>query len=173
MRANPYPSRDPWITRRFFVAGGLLAFAACAGGFRRLDAAGAQRAYPVTHSDAEWRKILTASQYDTLRKGATERAFSSPLLQEKRRGTFICAGCRRGLFPSRTKFESGTGWPSFWAPLKNSVVSKRDLSLGMAHTEILCARCGGHLGHVFKDGPPPTGLRYCVNGDAMLLEPLA
>ena len=106
-----------------------------------------------------------------LRKAATERPFSSPLDHEKRRGTFACAGCGLPLYASDTKFDSGTGWPSFFRPLPNAVVNRRDLSLGMARTEVLCRRCGGHLGHVFDDGPKPTGLRYCMNGLALRFIP--
>jgi peptide-methionine (R)-S-oxide reductase len=128
--------------------------------------------FEVTKSDAEWRKILTPDQYAVLRHEATERPYSSPLDKEKRRGTFTCAGCGLGLFSSATKFDSGTGWPSFWAPLKNAIGTRRDMSLGTIRTEVHCRRCGGHLGHVFDDGPEPTGLRYCMNGAAMVFKPL-
>jgi peptide-methionine (R)-S-oxide reductase len=128
--------------------------------------------FEVTKPDAEWRKALTREQYAVLRHEATEPPFSSPLDKEKRRGTFACAGCGLDLFSSATKFNSGTGWPSFWAPLDNAVGTKRDSSLGMARTAVFCRRCGGHLGHVFDDGPKPTGLRYCMNGVAMVFKPL-
>jgi|SRR5690242_4062653 peptide-methionine (R)-S-oxide reductase len=118
-------------------------------------------------SDADWRRRLTPQQYDVLRKHGTERAGSSPLNKEKRRGTFTCAGCDLPLFSSDTKFESGTGWPSFYQPLADAVETKTDRSYFMTRTEVHCARCLGHLGHVFNDGPPPTGLRYCMNGVAM------
>ena len=129
--------------------------------------------FEVTHTDAEWRKLLTPAQYAVLRQAATERPFSSPLDHEKRRGTFACAGCDLDLFSSATKFDSGTGWPSFWAPLDNAVGTTTDMSLGMIRKAVHCRRCGGHLGHVFEDGPRPTGLRYCMNGVAMTFKPLA
>ncbi|MET0251258.1 MAG: peptide-methionine (R)-S-oxide reductase MsrB [Novosphingobium sp.] len=127
--------------------------------------------FPVRHSDAEWRKLLTSRQYAILREEGTEPPGSSPLNHEKRKGTFVCAAERNKLFSSDTKFESGTGWPSFWKPLPGAVGSTTDRTLGLSRTEIHCAQCGGHLGHVFDDGPPPTGKRYCMNGDAMLFEP--
>ena len=110
-------------------------------------------------------------RYEILREAGTERAFTSPLLNEHRRGAFVCAGCALPLFSSATKFESGTGWPSFWRPLPRAVVTRTDRSLGIGRTEVLCARCGGHLGHVFDDGPRPTGLRYCMNGLALRFRP--
>ena len=129
--------------------------------------AGAATRYPVNHSPAEWRRLLGSQRYAVLREAATERPFSSPLNKEHRRGTFACAGCQLPLFNSATKFDSGTGWPSFWKPLPKAVVTRADRSLLMERTEVLCARCGGHLGHVFNDGPKPTGLRYCMNGLAL------
>jgi peptide-methionine (R)-S-oxide reductase len=129
--------------------------------------------FEVTHTDAEWRTMLTPAQYGVLRQAATERPFSSPLDREKRRGTFACAGCERDLFSSATKFDSGTGWPSFWAPLDKAVGTTRDTSDGMIREAVHCRRCGGHLGHVFDDGPRPTGQRYCMNGVAMTFKPLA
>ena len=122
-------------------------------------------------SDMDWRQRLTANQYMILRQHGTERAGSSPLNKEKRKGTFACAGCDLPLFSSDTKFESGTGWPSFYQPLPNAVETKTDRSYFMTRTEVHCARCLGHLGHVFDDGPPPTGLRYCMNGVAMKFVP--
>jgi peptide-methionine (R)-S-oxide reductase len=122
-------------------------------------------------TDAEWRKRLNPQQYDVLRKHGTERAGTSPLNHEKRKGTFACAACDLPLFSSDTKFESGTGWPSFYQPLANAVETKSDRSFFMTRTEVHCARCLGHLGHVFDDGPPPTGLRYCMNGVAMKFVP--
>ena len=129
--------------------------------------ASAAQAWEVTHTDAEWRKLLTPAQYHILRQAGTERPFSSPLDMEKRAGTYSCAGCALPLFSSATKFDSGTGWPSFWQPLDHAVVERSDTSLFMRRTEVLCRRCGGHLGHVFDDGPQPTGLRYCMDGLAL------
>jgi peptide-methionine (R)-S-oxide reductase len=125
----------------------------------------------VTHTDAEWRKLLSPEAYDVLRHEGTEMAFSSPLDEEKRAGTYFCAGCDLALFSSKTKFDSGTGWPSFWAPLRGAVATKSDSSLMMERTEVHCVRCAGHLGHVFDDGPKPTGLRYCMNGVALRFRP--
>lgn len=122
-------------------------------------------------SDMDWRQRLTANQYMVLRQHSTERAGSSPLNKEKRKGIFTCAGCDLPLFSSDTKFESGTGWPSFYRPLSDAVETKTDRSFFMTRTEVHCARCLGHLGHVFDDGPPPTGLRYCMNGIAMKFVP--
>jgi len=122
--------------------------------------------YPVTRTDSEWRKLLTSEQYDVLRGHGTERAGSCALNTEKRPGTFACAGCGQPLFETKMKFESGTGWPSFTTPVEGSVATTVDRSYGMVRTEVHCARCGSHLGHVFPDGPKPTGLRYCINGVA-------
>ncbi len=124
------------------------------------------KSYPVQHSDAEWRKRLTPEQYRVMRQHGTESPGSCALLTEKRPGTFVCAACEQPLFEATTKFESGTGWPSFFTPLPGSVESTEDRSYGMSRTEVHCSRCGSHLGHVFPDGPPPTGLRYCINGVA-------
>jgi peptide-methionine (R)-S-oxide reductase len=126
---------------------------------------------PLKHSEAEWKKILTPEQFDVLRKEGTERPFTSPLNKEKRKGTFTCAGCDLPLFSSETKFESGTGWPSFYAPLDDAVRVNQDWSFGMVRDEVHCRRCGGHLGHVFNDGPKPTGLRYCMNGVSLKFVP--
>ena len=130
-----------------------------------------REAFPVEKSDETWRQELTPAQYQVLRKHSTERAGTSPLNAEKRAGTFVCAGCGKPLFESDTKFESGTGWPSFTAPIEGGVGEAEDRSLFMTRTEVHCAECGGHLGHVFPDGPRPTGMRYCMNGVAMKFEP--
>ena len=127
--------------------------------------------YPVTRTDAEWRARLTPEQYYIMREHGTERPGSCALLHEKRQGTFSCAGCDTPLFQSTLKFESGTGWPSFNDPLPGAVETETDRSFGMTRTEVHCATCGSHLGHVFPDGPPPTGLRYCINGVALNFVP--
>ncbi|MGE5243534.1 MAG: peptide-methionine (R)-S-oxide reductase MsrB [Betaproteobacteria bacterium] len=128
---------------------------------------------PASRSEHEWRQNLEPEQYYVLRQHGTEPPGSSPLNDEKRAGTFLCAGCGQPLFLSDTKFESGSGWPSFFAPLDQAVATSTDTSLFTKRIEVHCARCGGHLGHVFPDGPPPTGLRYCMNGAALLFEPSA
>ena len=126
----------------------------------------------VTLSDADWKKKLTAQQYHVLREKGTELAFTSDLLHVKGKGVFVCAGCGLELFSTEQKFDSGTGWPSFWAPIaKSHVIEIEDHTLGMDRIEVECARCGGHLGHVFDDGPDPTGLRYCMNGAALQFVP--
>ena len=127
--------------------------------------------YPVTHTDAEWRKILTPEQFHIMREHGTEMAGSCALNYEKRAGTFRCAGCDQELFVSKRKFESGTGWPSFNDPIDGAVETSADRSYGMVRTEVHCAKCGSHLGHVFPDGPPPTGQRYCINGVALKFMP--
>ena len=139
-------------------------------GQSRAPAAASGR-FPVSHTPAEWRRLLGPQRYHVLREAGTEIPFTSPLNREHRRGTFACAGCAQPLFAAATKFDSGTGWPSFWRPLGGAVVTRSDGSLGMVRTEVLCSRCGGHLGHVFNDGPKPTGLRYCMNGLAMTFRP--
>ena len=155
------------IHRREFVtlsAAGIAGVAlwGCRGG----SAQAAER-FEVTLSDAEWRKRLSPAAYEVLRHEDTERPYSSPLNAEHRAGTFACAGCALPLYASRAKFESGTGWPSFWAPLPNAVRTRSDTAMMMERTEVHCRRCGGHLGHVFDDGPKPTGKRYCMNGVAL------
>lgn len=163
------------FTRRGVVFGGLMAAGAAALGVRSAfsagDGAAATGAFAVTHSDEEWRKLLTPVQYKILRQHGTEPPGSSPLDHEKRAGTFHCAGCDLPLFSSQTKFDSGTGWPSFWAPLDGAIGTSEDRSFFVLRIEVHCSRCGGHLGHVFNDGPPPTGQRYCMNGAAMTFVP--
>ena len=129
--------------------------------------------FPITKTDEEWRTQLTPEQHRVLREHGTERPGSCALLQEKRAGTFSCAGCGQPLFVADRKFESGTGWPSFFAPLEGALGSTEDRTFGMRRVEVHCRQCGGHLGHVFEDGPPPTGLRYCINGVALTFEPKA
>jgi len=153
------------IDRRL-VAGTALA-AGLAFLFRRTRPATAAEKFEVEKSDAEWRRLLPADAYDVLRHEGTERPFTSPLLDAHGKGVFNCAGCDLPLFASGTKYDSGTGWPSFWQPLPNAIGTSRDRRMGMLRTEVHCRRCGGHLGHVFEDGPKPTGLRYCMNGAAL------
>jgi peptide-methionine (R)-S-oxide reductase len=155
------------ISRREWFAGGIALGALSLSGCGQ--AAASEFAFTLT--DAEWRKRLNPAVYAVLRKESTERPFTSQLLKEHRKGTYLCAGCALPVFSSDTKFESGTGWPSFWQPLTNAVGEKKDIGLGMIRTEVHCRRCGGHLGHVFDDGPKPTGLRYCMNGVAMTFKP--
>jgi len=129
------------------------------------------KTYKITHTDAEWRKLLTPEQYEIMREHGTERPGSCALLHEKRPGAFKCVGCGTPLFQSKVKFESGTGWPSFNEPIDGAVETVVDRSWGMVRTEVNCGTCGSHLGHVFEDGPPPTHLRYCINGVALNFEP--
>ncbi len=136
------------------------------------DASSDSEPRQVDRSDTEWRQLLTAQEYYVLREAGTERPFSSPLNNNKKAGVYMCAACKTPLFSSETKFESGTGWPSFYKPLyAKNVEEKTDRTMGMARTEVLCEVCGGHLGHVFDDGPKPTGLRYCLNGVALDFKP--
>jgi len=158
----------------FLAAGGVAAIGTVAGvGFGGDAPAAAPGPYPFRLTDAEWRRRLGGDDlaYAVLRRAATERPGSSPLLDEHRAGIFHCKGCDQPLFSSRTKFDSHTGWPSFWAPLPRAIGAMADGSAGMERTEVHCARCGGHLGHVFDDGPPPTGKRYCMNGAALTFAP--
>ncbi len=160
--------------RLLLLAGGAAVAGTLAFGLRRFvrpARAAENEHFEVTHTDEEWKALLSADAYAVLRQEATERAFSSPLDHEHRKGTFHCAGCDNALFSSATKFDSGTGWPSFYRPLPKAVGESRDLTLGMVRTEVHCRRCGGHLGHVFNDGPPPTGLRHCINGVALTFKP--
>ncbi|MDB5805138.1 MAG: methionine-R-sulfoxide reductase [Betaproteobacteria bacterium] len=164
------------MQRRQFILGGSAA-AILYGVLRfndsRSGTARAAETFPVTHTEAEWRKLLTPVQYNILREAGTERPYTSPLNNEHRAGTFFCQGCKLELYSSATKFDSGTGWPSFWQPLDKAVAKERDATFGMVRDAVHCTRCGGHLGHVFDDGPKPTGLRYCMNGFAMGFTPKA
>jgi peptide-methionine (R)-S-oxide reductase len=162
------------ITKRAFLLGGasIVGVAAAAG----LRLAWAQRmedaeVFEITKTADEWRATLSPEQYAVLREEATERPWTSPLLDEHRKGVFACAGCDLPLFRSETKFDSGTGWPSFWADIEGNVGYKEDRTLWMVRIEEHCRRCGGHLGHVFDDGPPPTGKRHCINGLALVFHP--
>lgn len=163
------------MKRRDFLSGSVTAAVGLAGAAAlwRMNRAGSARAetFEVTRTDAEWRKILSPAQYAVLREGDTERPDSSPLLEEKRKGRFHCAGCELPVYSSETKYESGTGWPSFWDALPNAIGTRQDNSLFMSRTECHCRRCGGHLGHIFDDGPPPTGMRHCINGVALTFSP--
>ncbi len=161
-------------TRRFLLtAGAGLAAIAVVRWPKKAGAVMEKETFEVQKTEEEWRRQLTSEQYNVLRKHGTEYAGSSPLNHEKRKGTFACAGCDLPLFASETKYDSGTGWPSFYQPLPNAVGTTQDYALLMLRTEVHCHRCGGHLGHVFDDGPKPTGLRYCMNGVAMKFVPEA
>ncbi|MFK7952766.1 MAG: peptide-methionine (R)-S-oxide reductase MsrB [Ekhidna sp.] len=149
----------------------IITFSACAqkkSSNKKASTANNSNIEKVEKSDSEWKSILTADEYYVLRQKGTERAFTSDLLNNKEEGTYTCAACGLPLFESGTKFKSGTGWPSFYEPVNDvNIAEESDRAYGMVRTEVLCARCDGHLGHVFPDGPKPTGLRYCINGDAL------
>jgi peptide-methionine (R)-S-oxide reductase len=155
----------------FLGALGAFTALALAGRIGRSALAAGDGHYDVTFTDEQWRARLKPEAYDVLRHEATESPFSSPLDEEKRPGTYACAGCELHLYDAKTKFDSGTGWPSFYAPLPHAIATKTDTSMGIPRTEVHCSRCGGHLGHVFDDGPQPTGLRYCMNGVALDFHP--
>ena len=161
--------------RQFLVGASAAALIAAASSFVWRDslAETPKEVFEVEKTEAEWRKILTPEQFDVLRKQGTERPWTSPLNNEHRNGIFACAGCDLPLYSSKTKFDSGTGWPSFYEPLPDAIRTSSDRSWLAERTEVHCRRCGGHLGHVFDDGPAPTGLRYCMNGVAMKFEPAA
>jgi peptide-methionine (R)-S-oxide reductase len=162
------------MTRRRFCAwvGGILgAMAAIRWVFDPPDSPAAAGGFEIARSEAEWRKILSSEQFSVLRQHGTERPWTSPLNKEYGRGTYVCAGCELPLFSSDTKFDSGTGWPSFWTPIEGAIGTTVDTSFFMKRTEVHCRRCGGHLGHVFDDGPKPTGLRYCINGVSLKFIP--
>jgi peptide-methionine (R)-S-oxide reductase len=163
------------MQRREFLSTTMAAFGAAvtarAASADQATGKGAAETFEVTKTEAEWRKTLTPAQFQILRKHATETPGTSPLNNEHRKGTFYCAGCDLPLYSSETKFDSGTGWPSFWKPLPGAIGTSEDRSYFTVRTEVHCHRCGGHLGHVFDDGPKPTGLRYCMNGGAMVFRP--
>ena len=157
------------MTNRRKLLTGAAAVAALGGAalLGRRENANAAEKFEITLTEAEWRERLSEQEFAVLREEATERAFTSNLLGEKRKGTYTCAGCDLPLFSSDTKFDSGTGWPSFWQPLDDAIGTRTDYKLFLPRTEVHCRRCGGHQGHVFEDGPQPTGLRYCINGIAL------
>jgi peptide-methionine (R)-S-oxide reductase len=171
-KTGPKSTAVGTMTRRAWLIGGGSVAVLAALWWMHDDSADAA-AFEIVKSDDEWRRLLAPAAYNVLRRHGTERPFTSPLDAEKRAGIFACAGCELPLFSSETKFESGTGWPSFFKPLPDAVATSSDRSLLIPRTEVHCRRCGGHLGHVFEDGPKPTGLRYCMNGVALTFKPAA
>ena len=158
--------------REVLIGGACVAAAVAVPALLRAGKAHAE-SFEISHSEDEWRRLLTPAQFQVLRKHGTERPFTSPLNDEHRAGVFHCAACDLPVYRSETKFESGTGWPSFYASIENAVGTSNDYSMIIPRTEVHCRRCGGHLGHVFDDGPPPTGKRYCMNGVALKFTPAA
>jgi peptide-methionine (R)-S-oxide reductase len=167
------------MNRRDILFGGAAALAVAAVGGSWLgrrfmpDANASEGNFEVTKTEAEWRAILSPEQFAVLREESTERPFTSPLNKEKRAGVFHCAGCDLAVYDSKTKYDSGTGWPSFWDAVSGNVGTKSDNTLFMTRTECHCRRCGGHFGHIFDDGPQPTGMRHCINGLALTFKPVA
>jgi len=160
------------VSRRALIGAGILGAGAIAASRIGFGPEPAQaQSFPFRLTDAQWRQRLSAPAYDVLREHGTERPYSSALNGEHRAGTFACGGCGQPVYLSRTKFESGTGWPSFWAAVPRAVGTRQDRTLGMSRTEVHCSRCGGHLGHIFDDGPRPTGKRHCINGVALSFRP--
>jgi peptide-methionine (R)-S-oxide reductase len=158
-------------TRRTFLLGSVAAGGFGAAALMATNAFARDKSFEVTHTDSEWRQILLSDAYMVMRHEVTEMPGSSPLDEEDRKGVYNCAGCGLPLFSSGAKYHAGTGWPSFWKPLNKAVETRIDRSIGMESVEVHCRRCGGHLGHVFKDGPRPTGLRYCINGLSLNFAP--